>query len=76
MKNILSHPSQEIRNAAVRLLDVLSQYERSTRTDYIVIIKTSDGYQYRSLSGGPASPRDSDAQLLESFSSLVPDSVR
>ena len=74
MKNLLQHPSKEIQTATVRLLDALSQYERSTGRNYLVIVKVDHPlgvHGYRSLSGGPASERDSDCALLETFSNVV-----
>ncbi len=75
MKNLLQHPSEEIRQVAVRLCDALTQYERSTGRNYLIIVKVDHPlgiYGYRSLSGGPAAERDSDESLIEAFSNLVP----
>ncbi len=78
MKNLLQHSSEEIQTAIVRLLDALSQYERSTGRNYLVIVKVDHllgVHGYRSLSGGPASERDSDEALLEAFSNIVPPEI-
>ena len=75
MKNLLhEHSSLEVRTAAVALCDALSQYERSTGRQYLIIMKADgrDGVcEYRSLSGGPASPHQSDQALIEAFSNMI-----
>ena len=75
MGNLLhEHPSPEVRRAAIALCDALTQYERSTGRNYLIIVKadTLGGVcEYRSLSGGPADERQTDQSMLEAFSGLV-----
>lgn len=71
MKNILTdHPSEEVRAAALRLLDALCQWERSTSRHNVVIIKDSIGCGYRSFDGSPVPDDVGDHHLLESFQVL------
>lgn len=71
MKNLLTdHPSEDVRAAAIRLLDALCQWERTTGRDNVVIIKDAIGCQYRSLSGAPQPPDISDALMLEVFDNI------
>lgn len=72
MRNLLSdHPSEEVRAAAVRLLDALCQWERATSRHNIVIIKDSIGVGYRSLDGVPIPDYMTDSCALESFDILA-----
>ena len=75
MKNVLyDHPSPTVRGAAIALCDALTQYERSTGREYLIIIKADAPggvCQYRSLSGGPAPEHHSDDGLLEAFSNVA-----
>lgn len=64
------HPSEEVRRAAVRLLDALCSWERTTGRKNIVIIKDGVGCQYRSLSGSPLPADVTDAQALEAFENM------
>ena len=71
MKNILTdHPSEDVRAAAVRLLDALCMWERSTGRHNVLIIKDSIGCGYRSMDGSPIPYNIGDHQLLEAFQSL------
>jgi hypothetical protein len=71
MKNLLSlHPSADVRAAAIRLLDALTQWERSTGRHNLVIIRDSIGCGYRSFDNAPVPENVPDAQLLEAFQSL------
>lgn len=71
MKNILTeHPSEDVRAAAIRLLDTLTMWERSTGRHNIVIIKDSIGCGYRSFDGAPVPADVDDKHLLEAFQSL------
>jgi hypothetical protein len=74
-KNLLHHhPSLEIRAAAVALCDALTQYERSTQRQSLVILKVDapgGPYEYRSLGGGPVSEFQSDVSILEVFRDML-----
>ena len=70
-KNLLTdHPSDDVRAAAVRLLDALCMWERSTGRHNLVILKDSIGVEYRSLDGGPVPEHIDDATLLELFNGM------
>jgi hypothetical protein len=64
------HPSEEVRAATVRLLDALTQWERSTGRKYLVIVKEGGRFSYRSLCGGPAPEMLSDRDLLDSYRNM------
>tara|TARA_R110000772_G_scaffold256012_2_gene372419 strand:+ start:860 stop:1081 length:222 start_codon:yes stop_codon:yes gene_type:complete len=71
MNNLLfDHPSEDVRAAAIRLLDTLTTWERTTGRENLVIIKDSIGCGYRSLSGAPTPPNVTDEQMLEAFSNI------
>jgi hypothetical protein len=72
VKNLLTdHPSKDVRAAAIRLIDALCMWNRSTGRENILIIKDSVGCEYRTLSGAPPPEYVSDAQLLEAFDGLL-----
>lgn len=71
MKNLLTdHPSEDVRAAAIRLLDALTMWERTTGRHNVVIIKDSIGCGYRSFDGAPVPEDVGDHHLLESFQTL------
>ena len=71
MNNLITdHPSEEVRAAAIRLLDALCMWERTTFRGNVLIVKDKIGVQYRSLTGAPVPDDVSDAQLLEAFDNL------
>lgn len=71
MKNLLAdHPSEEVRAAAIRLVDALTSWERSTGRGNLVIIKDQIGCQYRSLAGSPIPDSITDTDALEAFKNL------
>lgn len=71
MKNLLEHhPSDEVRAAALRLLDALTQWERSTGRKNLVIIKDGIGVQCRSLCNGPIPAMFSDAEALQAYENM------
>jgi hypothetical protein len=74
-KNLLhDHPSPEVRAAMVALCDALTMWERSTGRNYLIIVKSDAPgaiYEWRSLSGGPAPPVQSDAMLLVAFEGIA-----
>jgi len=71
LKNLLTdHPSADVRAAAVKLLDALCMWERSTGRHNLVIIKDSIGCQHRSMDGGPVPKNINDAHLLMVFEGL------
>jgi hypothetical protein len=67
---LFKHPSEDVRKAAVRLLDALCSWERSTGRKNLVIIKDGIGCDYRSLSGSPLPPDVSDSQALEAYENM------
>lgn len=72
MKNLLTdHPSEEVRAAAIRLLDALCSWERSTSRENLVIIKDSIGCQYRSFTGSPVPESTGDHALIEVFDGIM-----
>lgn len=74
MKNLLhEHPSEEVRAAAIRLMDALSMWNRSTGRENVVIIKDSIGCEYRALSGSPPPDEISDQHMLEAFKNATAD---
>ena len=70
MNLLHEHPCQEVRTAAIRLLDALTSWNRNTGRENIVIIKDTIGGEIRTLSGAPQPPDITDAQLLEAFDNL------
>jgi hypothetical protein len=71
VRNLLSdHPSEDVRAAAIRLLDALCMWERSTSRHNVVIIKDSIGCGYRSFDGAPVPEDVDDSRLLEAFQSF------
>lgn len=71
MKSFIhEHPSEEVRAAAIRLLDALSTWNRGTGQENLVILKDTIGCEYRTLSGCPPAEEISDAQMLEAFEGL------
>lgn len=71
MNNLLTdHPSDEVRAAAILLLDALCQWERNTGRHNVVIIKDSIGCEYRTLDGAPPPDHTTDEELLDAFESL------
>lgn len=73
-KNLINHhPDERVRTAAIRLIDALSSWERTTGRHNIVIIKDSTGSQTRTLDGSPVPEDVTDAQLIESFDNLAAD---
>lgn len=72
MKNLIhEHPSEDVRAAAVRLLDALCMWERSTGRHNLLIVKDSVGCQYRSMDGSPIPDHVGDHSLLEAFEGLA-----
>jgi len=72
MNLLHNHPSDEVRAAAIRLMDALTTWNRNTGRENVVIIKDTVGCEIRALSGAPAPADISDAQLLEAFDNLQP----
>lgn len=71
MKNLIhQHPSPDVRAAAIRLLDALTTWNRTTSRENVVIIKDTVGCEIRMLSGSPPPERVTDAELLEAFEAL------
>ena len=72
MKNLIhEHPSKDVRSAAIRLLDALCMWERTTGRHNLVIIKDSVGCEYRSMDGAPMPDGVGDHHMLEAFENLV-----
>lgn len=68
MKNILfDHPHEDVRTAMIRLLDVLTTFERSTGRHSVVIVKDELGGQCRALDGKPVPDDVPDDDLLQNF---------
>lgn len=71
MKNLLQdHPDEEVRAAAIRLLDALCTWERGTGRKNLVIIKDGIGCEYRSLSGSPVPATMMDEEVVEAYRSM------
>ena len=54
------HPSQEVRNALVKLSDVLCQWERATGRRNTLIYRELGGFTYRCMDGKPVPQDDND----------------
>ena len=65
------HPNEEVRRAALRLVDALCIWERDTGRQNLVIIKDESGCEYRSISGAPVPAELSDGELLASYEKIV-----
>lgn len=77
MKNLITdHPSEDVRTAAIRLLDALCMWERTTGRHNLFIVKDSIGCQYRSMDGSPVPDHVGDHTLLEAFDGLSPNEQR
>lgn len=70
MNLLHEHPSDEVRAAAIRLMDALTSWNRSTSRENVVIIKDSIGCEIRTLSGAHQPEEITDAMLLEAFDNL------
>lgn len=70
MNLLHEHPSDEVRSAAIRLMDALTSWNRNTGRENVVIIKDTIGCEIRTLSGAPQPSDITDAQLLEAFDNL------
>jgi hypothetical protein len=71
MNNLIhKHPCPEVRAAAIRLLDALTSWERSTGRQNIVIIKDTVGCETRTLSAAPIPPDISDEDALANFQAI------
>ena len=76
MTNLIhNHPDNNVREAAIRLLDALCSWERNTGRHNLFIIKDSIGCEYRSLDGRPAPDDIDDISLLEEFDNLYQDEL-
>jgi len=70
MNLLHEHPSDEVRAAAIRLMDALTTWNRNTGRENVVIIKDTVGCEIRTLSGAPQPPSITDDMLLEAFDNL------
>lgn len=70
MNLLHEHPSDEVRAAAIRLMDALTSWNRNTGRENVVIIKDTIGCEIRTLSGAPTPPDVTDDQLLEAFDNV------
>jgi hypothetical protein len=69
--NFQQHPDDDVRQALIRLCDALCTWERSTGRTSVLVLRGSDGFQFRAESGKPLdSTTDdiSDEQLFQILS--------
>ncbi len=66
MANLMQHPDPDVRQAIIKLSDVLCSYERITLRESVLIIREQGGFVYRATSGKPGVPDYvTDEQLLK-----------
>lgn len=53
MRPMFEHQSPEVQAAIVRLADALCTWERTTSIESVLIIRESNGFVFRALSGKP-----------------------
>ena len=62
----MRHPDLEVRQALIRLTDVLCAWERNTGRESVLIVREVGGFPYRAVNGKPDVPYDvTDSQLMK-----------
>lgn len=55
----MEHPSDDVRQALIKLNDALCTWERATGRQSVLILREQGGFQHRSMSGKPYPTEDS-----------------
>ena len=65
--NIAKHPCKDVRDAIVKLVDALCEWERSTGRESVLIIREC-GFTFSAVSGKPCETDDvTDGELIQNI---------